>query len=99
LSETYLEDALAALADVRVGLTGGFDNIPIATWLRGSAPEPESANNNSAKTEIGGVGQQPQHRPGQVEQQSARAGTFGYRPPRDKDHQLASGKRQTSGLT
>jgi hypothetical protein len=47
---------------------------------------------------IGDVGQQPQRRPGQVEQHRAaeakmrRAGFFGHHPPRDKEHHLASRK-------
>ena len=48
--------------------------------------------------EIGDVGQQPQRRPGQVEQHRAaeakmrRAGFFGHHPPRDKEHHRASPK-------
>jgi hypothetical protein len=55
-------------------------------------------NRNITKVEIGDVGQQPQRRPGQVEQHRAaeakmrRAGFFGHHPPRDKEHHLASRK-------
>jgi hypothetical protein len=48
--------------------------------------------------EIGDVGQQPQRRPGQVEQHRAaeglmrRAGFLGHHPPRDKEHHRASPK-------
>jgi hypothetical protein len=48
--------------------------------------------------EIGDVGQQPQRRPGQVEQHRAAeakmrpAGFLGHHPPRDKEHHRASPK-------